>query len=122
MYMSELNVHHQLHCLKMIRQAFYPEYYTERPMRHMSEHLDHCIDNLRMAIMCKADISLQTYDWLDNNRRPFANFEIEHDCFNWDSVNNWAKERSFNLYDNETLLHPNFGMVVRKLGVRISLT
>lgn len=62
--------------------------------------------------MCKADISLQTYDWLDDNRRPFANFEIEHDCFNWDSVNEWAKERSFDLYDNETLLHPIFGMKV----------
>jgi hypothetical protein len=108
MYMAELNVHHQLHCLKVIRQSFHPEYY-DLPQRHMSEHMDHCLDNLRLLIMCKADVSLQTYDWLDNNPRPFANFKIEHECFNWDVVNEWAKERSFDLYDNRTLVHPTLG-------------
>lgn len=47
MYLSGLNVHHQLHCLKMIRQAIYPEYYLkgkEAP-RHMEDHIDHCVDS-----------------------------------------------------------------------------
>jgi len=41
--------------------------------------------------------------------RAFANFKIEHECYNWDFVNEWAKERSFDLYDNVTLLHPTLG-------------
>ncbi|KAF8864295.1 hypothetical protein BDZ45DRAFT_737301 [Acephala macrosclerotiorum] len=108
MYMSELNVYHQLHCLKMIRQSMHLDKY-DMPMAHMSEHIDHCLDNLRLLVMCKADVSLQTYDWLDNTPRPFANFKIEHECYNWDSVNEWAKARSFDLYDNVTLIHPTLG-------------
>ncbi|CZR53973.1 uncharacterized protein PAC_03856 [Phialocephala subalpina] len=48
MYMSELNVHHQLHCLKMIRQSMHLDKY-DMPMAHMTEHLDHCLDNLRLC-------------------------------------------------------------------------
>lgn len=52
MYFSGLNVHHQLHCLKMIRQALYPDYYFKgkRPRRHQEEHIDHCIDS--MSFFC----------------------------------------------------------------------
>lgn len=48
MYWSGLNVHHQLHCLKMLRQAIYPEYYFEgkKPPRHLEGHIDHCVDSM----------------------------------------------------------------------------
>ena len=85
------------------------DYYGQLPGGHLPDHIDHCLDNLRQLIMCKADVSLQTYDWLDNTPRPFANFKIEHDCYNWNALNDWAKERSFDLYDNATLLHPTLG-------------
>ena len=107
-YMAELNVYHQLHCLKVLRQALDPEYY-DLPPQHKSEHLDHCLDNLRQLVMCKADVSLQTYDWLDNNPRPFANFVIEHDCYNFDAIDDWAEQRAFDIMDGTTLVHPFFG-------------
>jgi hypothetical protein len=84
----------------------------------MPEHIDHCLDNLRQLVMCKADVSLQTYDWLDNTPRPFANFKIEHECYNWDVVNEWAKKRSFDLYDNVTLIHPTLGMLSPDCSMR----
>lgn len=48
-YWSGLNVHHQLHCLKMVRQAMFPDYYPKnnKTMRHFEEHLDHCVDSER---------------------------------------------------------------------------
>ena len=107
-YMAELNVHHQLHCLKVIRQALHPESY-DGPKRHMSEHLDHCLDNIRQLVMCKADISLQTYDWVDNNPRPFANFKIEHECVNFEAINDWSRLHSFDVFDGEILRHPTLG-------------
>ncbi|KAK2001891.1 hypothetical protein LX36DRAFT_652900 [Colletotrichum falcatum] len=110
-YWSGLNVHHQLHCLKMVRQAVFPEYYFKgkKPPRHLEGHIDHCIDNIRMTLMCKADISLGSYDWVDNNRRPLTNFHTEHSCYNWDLVNNWARDHSFDMYDNTSLVHPFLG-------------
>lgn len=59
--------------------------------------------------MCKADISLNTYDWVDNNKRPLTNFHTEHSCYNWDLVNDWARHHSFDMYDNTSLVHPFLG-------------
>ena len=106
--MAQLNVHHQLHCLKSIRQAFYPEYYPDDG-RHKLDHIDHCIDNLRMAIMCNADISLQTFDWVDNSPRPLANFKTEHECLDFEALDSWAEDHSFDLFDGVTLVHPFLG-------------
>lgn len=53
MYFSGLNVHHQLHCLKMIRQSMYPDYYFkgEKPPRHQEDHIDHCIDSMSFMVL-----------------------------------------------------------------------
>ncbi|KAK1660106.1 hypothetical protein BDP55DRAFT_677759 [Colletotrichum godetiae] len=111
-YWSGLNVHHQIHCLKLVRQALYPDYYFKgnvKLKRHLEDHIDHCVDNIRMTLMCKADISIGSYDWVDNNRRPLTNFRTEHSCYNWDLVNNWARDRHFDIYDNTTIIHPFLG-------------
>lgn len=67
-YLVQLEVFHNLHCLNDLRKLLYPERY------HMLEkatlkngtidrnsfgfrHWDHCIDSLRQALMCNADIS-----------------------------------------------------------------
>jgi hypothetical protein len=107
-YMAQLNVHHQLHCLKSLRQAFYPEYYPDSG-RHKADHIDHCLDNLRMAVMCNADISVQTFDWVDNSPRPLANFKVEHECVDFEALDSWAEDHSFELFDGTTLVHPFLG-------------
>ncbi|KAI7781794.1 hypothetical protein LA080_014284 [Diaporthe eres] len=111
MYFSGLNVHHQLHCLKMIRQAMYPDYYFKggKPPRHQEDHIDHCIDNIRMVLMCKADISLATYDWVDNNRKPLTHFHTEHSCYDFAAIDDWARQHNVNMYDNVSLVHPFLG-------------
>lgn len=67
-YLVQLEVFHNLHCLNDLRKLLYPERY------HMLEkatlkngtidrnsfgfrHWDHCIDSLRQALMCNADIA-----------------------------------------------------------------
>jgi hypothetical protein len=108
-YMAGLDVHHSLHCLKYIRQYLYPDYYNITDP-NIPDHLDHCLDNLRELVMCKADISLYTYDWIDNYRKPYPNFNIQHECRNFDAVNDWAKEHSFDIFDGKSLKHPKFGL------------
>jgi hypothetical protein len=111
-YLGQLTVYHQLHCLKSLRQAFHPDYYHIN-MRHMDDHIDHCLDNLRRLAMCKADISILTFDWVDNNRKPLPNFEIEQECYNWNTLDEWAGQHSFNVFDNKSLIHPKFGKSLR---------
>lgn len=62
-----------------------------------------------MALMCKADISLVTFDWVDNNRRPLPHFHTEHSCYDFAAIDDWARQNSVNMYDNMTLVHPFLG-------------
>lgn len=57
---------------------------------------DHCIDTIRLGIMCHGDISLVTFDWTDDELLPNANFNIEHECRNFDAIRGWAKAHQAN--------------------------
>lgn len=101
-------VYHELHCLKFIRQMLYRDYYhIDNPSDAL--HIDHCIENLRQNLMCKADVSLLTFDWIDNNRAPQPHFDIEHECKNWESIDGWAKDHAFDIFNEQTLIHPTLG-------------
>ncbi|KAJ8133272.1 hypothetical protein O1611_g346 [Lasiodiplodia mahajangana] len=108
-FFGQLSAYHHLHCLKFIRQVLHPEYYDTNTTDR-DEHVDHCIDDLRQALMCHADPSIVTFDWKGPNwRRPWPNFNIEHTCVDWDALGAWAAERSFDIYDQHTVVHPNLG-------------
>jgi hypothetical protein len=65
--------------------------------------------------MCKPDISLVTFRWINDTaqhpEQPSSfyptNFDVsEHDCMNWDILDDWAGRRAFNLYDVDSLDRP----------------
>ena len=33
-------------------------------------------------------------------------FKMDHECVNWDLLNDWAEERAFFLFDQKSLVHP----------------
>lgn len=77
--------------------------------------IDHCVEYLRETLMCKPDISLVTFRWINNTTQhpdePAAfyptNFDVSpHECMNWEAVNDWAEQRAFNLYDVDLLDRP----------------
>jgi hypothetical protein len=62
----EIEAMHQLHCLNLMRKVIYADYYSRPenvPVEFMVSdkmffnHIDHCVDNLRQFIMCKADMT-----------------------------------------------------------------
>jgi hypothetical protein len=71
-YMASLYVFHELHCLNMIRKFIRPEQYTENhnPDDFKPMHTDHCIETFREVLICKADVSVVTFDWIDDYRHP----------------------------------------------------
>ncbi|EHA19807.1 hypothetical protein ASPNIDRAFT_142954, partial [Aspergillus niger ATCC 1015] len=95
-YMGSVEVLHQLHCLNMLRQASYEDYYKDKPgpwedspqiLRH---HLDHCIDILRQKLMCDADVGILTYVWVKGHKDPFPDFNVHHKCRDFRAVKQWV--------------------------------
>ncbi|KAF9885961.1 hypothetical protein FE257_012136 [Aspergillus nanangensis] len=99
-YLGATEVFHQLHCLNLIRQHSYKEYYevdgrrppgltdSQATLRH---HLDHCIDILRQNIMCYGDTSVITHNWVQGFQFPYPNFNTKHKCRNFDKIVEWEK-------------------------------
>lgn len=64
--------------------------------------------------MCKGDVSLVTFDWVDEDRAPKPNFEIQHECRNWEKIDKWTTEHAFDIFDETTLVHPTLGMWISR--------
>ena len=105
-----------------IRKYMSPDYYhsAETPVRNWQHVgrlpdsmvsikiltvlcIDHCIDELRLSITCHSDISLITWGWNDTEATPYANFKVEHECRNWDSILAWTKARQV---DQSAIVRP----------------
>ena len=68
--------------------------------------MDHCIDSIRQNLMCNADLAMMGFRWVDDSLEPKPNFRGQHECVNWESIEEWASERSFNPDDQANLRHP----------------
>ncbi|KAK1973380.1 hypothetical protein LZ30DRAFT_611001 [Colletotrichum cereale] len=92
-----LEVFHQLHCLNTLRKWTYIEWYQDQlppeldgPEYLQRMHLDHCIEILRMSLMCTADVT-PVLAWMDpeaplGKRADFSTF---HRCRNFDKIKDW---------------------------------
>ncbi|KAI0388941.1 hypothetical protein F5Y17DRAFT_166154 [Xylariaceae sp. FL0594] len=97
-YMVWLGVFHQLHCVKTLRQWNYREHYhpnlTNKERSHWEVHVDHCLDQLRNILMCRADTTLTTFRWTVDQRRPMLNTRpVERQCVDWELLMGSLKHR-----------------------------
>ncbi|KAF1955636.1 hypothetical protein CC80DRAFT_415111 [Byssothecium circinans] len=97
-YISALGVYHELHCLRRIRLFLYaPVYYptmTPANLDYVQKHLDHCLETLRISLMCTADLSLYNFRWhAADDDRPQPETHGRRKCANWESVDTWARTR-----------------------------
>ncbi|KAF2821179.1 hypothetical protein CC86DRAFT_411477 [Ophiobolus disseminans] len=98
-YRVGIEAFHQLHCLNLLRMATYPEYYTkvewsdtnDEPER-VRAHLDHCIEILRMNLMCFADVNVFTFHPRQGSEGFWPDYESEHVCRDFERVRRWAVE------------------------------
>ncbi|OJD40411.1 uncharacterized protein BKCO1_100052 [Diplodia corticola] len=94
----ELAVVHQLHCLNLIRKFVHRDHYE--PLDHadlavpedkLTGHLDHCIEALRMKVMCEADVGVILYqEQPGDDGKLEPDYETQHVCRNWNKVREWA--------------------------------
>jgi hypothetical protein len=57
----------------------------------MTEHINHCADMLRQKLMCDADQTMITYNWLKRHKSPHPNFNVQHQCRNYSALIETAK-------------------------------
>lgn len=95
-YRVAVEVFHQLHCLNLLRQNIYKDYYsplggdTSAAAEDLQGHLDHCIDALRQFVMCQGDIGVFSFHYPLNDGDPWPNYSTPHTCRNFDSIRQWA--------------------------------
>ncbi|KAF2122432.1 hypothetical protein BDV96DRAFT_639021 [Lophiotrema nucula] len=106
-YMVGIDVFHQLHCLNVLRRAFYPHRYPNLSMWHPNGtlyfvnwiHIDHCIESLRQSLQCSSDISPMTFKWLPERHYMLLSMQTHHHCRDFHALRDWAKENSYGEYD-----------------------
>ncbi|TRX94277.1 hypothetical protein FHL15_004744 [Xylaria flabelliformis] len=92
MYFAGLSVFHELHCIV----------------------LDHCLEILRQATMCRSDTALFTIRWKEATRQPIADFSQKHECASFDKINKWAAEHRVDPSEPGLLVHPLYGPAYRE--------
>jgi len=95
-YLATLDVYHKLHCLDILRRAVHFNYYHDKYpafINHtdatINEHLGHCIEILRINVMCEADVTVMTYNWVENRPEPMPYFDTVHTCRKWERISEW---------------------------------
>lgn len=82
-----VSMFHQMHCLRMLNLAF-----SKEPIA-VPEHIHHCLNYLRQAALCGADLSLEPGDF---EERDFAKQRTgaRHKCKDWSKAYS-TMERNF---------------------------
>ncbi|KAF2849478.1 hypothetical protein T440DRAFT_519068 [Plenodomus tracheiphilus IPT5] len=98
-YRVGLEVFHQLHCLNLLRMSTYPAHYahlswsdTNDTPDHVRAHLDHCIEILRMNLMCLSDVNVFTFAEVEGREGWWPDYESEHVCRDFERIREWAVE------------------------------
>lgn len=59
--------------------------------------------------MCRAEVTMTTYDWDPKKIFPQPHLAYEHECVNFEALDDWAKSRSFDITDPKYFVHPTLG-------------
>ncbi|KAB5543049.1 hypothetical protein GE09DRAFT_1191673 [Coniochaeta sp. 2T2.1] len=85
-----LSVFHQVHCLDVLRRAYYPDhYFPNQTVQKVREHKQHCLDYLRQSVMCSGDVTVDhwfNYTYTDPSfdpRLPEGEANLARRDVNW---------------------------------------
>ncbi|KAI0506331.1 hypothetical protein F5B22DRAFT_456338 [Xylaria bambusicola] len=114
-YAGVLEVFHHLHCLNQIRQFTWKDHYETHMAEWVQEHpwiidlnvtnpqsdmdrkhVDHCIEALRLQLMCAADVTPVLLR-PDPDLGVKADFDVHHRCRDWDLITNWQDNHKIEL-------------------------
>ncbi|KAJ8121333.1 hypothetical protein ONZ43_g2184 [Nemania bipapillata] len=98
LYMVEVDVFHQIHCLNVLRKGLvtnYDYYWGRRwgfePPLDFKTHIRHCMSLLLQNLMCDADVEIITHEWNEEQPWPFPDFGPVKQCRDFDALLEWAE-------------------------------
>ncbi|KAK5988396.1 hypothetical protein PT974_12550 [Cladobotryum mycophilum] len=108
-YVGALGVYHELHCLRRLRFWLYQDHYypnlTEVQREYEHGHLAHCIDSLRLTIMCHGNTGMVSFNWKDpKSIFPGTQSNSKSVCAKWSSIEDWSRSRMISI--NPPILRP----------------
>ncbi|KAF2726541.1 hypothetical protein EJ04DRAFT_453159 [Polyplosphaeria fusca] len=102
-YISSLGVYHELHCLVKMRNFLYGHRHSQNlttdELEYWYDHLDHCIELLRVSSMCTPDLSVYSFTWPMESDASFldAHSSMPRRCVDWDQVARYMWRRRISL-------------------------
>ncbi|KAG2063638.1 hypothetical protein BDR04DRAFT_1111304, partial [Suillus decipiens] len=106
-FMVAMEAPHQLHCLNLLRKSSWRDHYAPTDISFQDRpgvirmHLDHCIEMIRQNIMCSADVTLLTWDWVEGHDIPYPNFNTLHQCRDYEKILDWSAKHAVHVPDSE---------------------
>lgn len=59
----------------------------------LTQNLEHCIEMIRINLLCNADAGIIPFKWVENYQRPLPDFSTTHKCRDWEGVLGWARKK-----------------------------
>ncbi|KAK5136776.1 hypothetical protein LTR08_002072 [Meristemomyces frigidus] len=101
----DISLFHQLHCLSNIRKQSltlqaalgrdnWHEIYNVL-LKHQEDHVYHCFDYIRQALMCAGDMTIE-WPRTEPDGRRFAvdGWGITHECKSWEAIMDFMNENT----------------------------
>ncbi|KAF7532289.1 hypothetical protein G7054_g8111 [Neopestalotiopsis clavispora] len=106
--LAQLGVYHELHCLKKIKHWIYRPYYHANisggELEEQEAHIEHCLEWLRVAALCRGDTTLTTFQWSDAKPGLLeTEYPVPRQCVNWDELLQWSEEHAVDITENGLL-------------------
>ncbi|KAK4892447.1 hypothetical protein LTR27_009103 [Elasticomyces elasticus] len=105
-----VSLFHQLHCVMHIRHHLWSlenaantqNTTSLRDLAKGNDHINHCFDFVRQALMCNADLTLEWPRSIqDEGKTGFVDGNnIPHQCKSWTEIYNWASRNAANVKSN----------------------
>ncbi|KAI2638330.1 hypothetical protein GGS21DRAFT_433682 [Xylaria nigripes] len=98
-FAATIGAYHELHCLRQLRfylfrDRYYPNLTAAQDI-YLRGHLDHCIETLRLTIMCYGNPALVSFAWGgESAQKPLTQSNSRSVCAKWESIDAWARSRT----------------------------
>ncbi len=77
------------------------------PKKKSLTEVDHCMEMMRVSIMCKGSPSLSTFRYISGDPAQLTAVALgHHQCVNWDRLLEWVRERAVPIFEPGVLAGP----------------